>query len=142
MLSSTRKRVRVDSQPEGVSKEAKKNDHNACDQIKYSKLVSRLKPCKMKSEGAWKSIKEGNRKDHANSSSRMKLSSVRALTVSVVSLFHEIENLTEKASLLRRRRKLQWRNLKSCPRRSRFAEVSKIPPLASQGDRGIYCRPR
>ncbi len=69
------------------------------------------------------------------------MSSVGELIISLGSLFHEMESLAENAAFHQSKRKLRWRNLKSCPRRSRSAGASKIPPVASQGDCGICCRP-
>ncbi len=70
-------------------------------------------------------IKEGNREHNAVSSSRLKASSVGALTISIGYLLHEMRSLTEKAIFLRSKRKLRWRDLESCPRRFRSAEASK-----------------
>ncbi len=72
---------------------------------------------KLKEHGSqWR---EENREDHAKSSSRLKLSSVWALTSSIGSLFYEMGSLTEKAAFRWSKRKQRWRNLKSCPRRFR-----------------------
>ncbi len=45
--------------------------------------------------------------------------------MSIGSLFNEMSSLIEKAAFLWSRRKLRWRNWKSCPRRSRSAGASK-----------------
>ncbi len=62
---------------------------------------------------------EGNGENHAKSRSRLKKSSVGELTFSIGSLFLEMGSLTAKAAFLLSKRKLRWRNFKSCPRRSR-----------------------
>ncbi len=49
-------------------------------------------------------VKEGNREIHAKSRTRLKVSSVGGLTVSIDSLFHEMASLTEKAAFLRSKR--------------------------------------
>ncbi len=68
-------------------------------------------------------VREG--KETGKTRSRLKVSSVGELTISIRSLFHEMGSLTENAAFLRSRRKLRWRNLKSCPRRSRSVGASK-----------------
>ncbi len=55
---------------------------------------------------------EENTEDHVKSSSRLKKSSVRANTISI----HEMGSLAEKATFLRNKRRLRWRNLMSWPR--------------------------
>ncbi len=59
-------------------------------------------------------VKEGNRKDHTKSSSRLKMSSVGALAILVGNLFYEMGILIEKAVFLQGKWKLWWRDLKSC----------------------------
>ncbi len=54
-------------------------------------------------------VREGDRVNHAESRRRLKVSSVGELTISIGSLFHEMESLTENAAFLRSRRKLRWR---------------------------------
>ncbi len=69
-------------------------------------------------------VKEGNKEDHSKSSSHLKASSVRTLNIAIETLFHEMGSLTEKIAFLRSRRNLRWRNLLSCPRRSRSGDAS------------------
>ncbi len=45
-------------------------------------------------------VKEGNRENHAESRSHLKVSSVGELTISIGSFFHEMGSLTEKAAFL------------------------------------------
>ncbi len=68
-------------------------------------------------------VKAGNREVHAKSRSRLRVSSVGELTISIGSIFHEMGSFTEKAAFLLSKRKLRWRNSKSCPRRSRLWQV-------------------
>ncbi len=50
--------------------------------------------CNLKENGS--QGREGNRKDHAKSSSRLNVSSVGALTIAIGSFFNEMGSLTEK----------------------------------------------
>ncbi len=51
-------------------------------------------------------------------------------------------SFTEKAAFLRSKRKLRWRNLKSCPRRSRSDGASKHSARGKSRRPWMCCRPR
>ncbi len=69
--------------------------------MKYGGTVKRLNhvTCDLKEYGS--QDKEENRKDNAESNSRLKVSSVGEWTIFIGSLFHEMGSLTEKAAFLR-----------------------------------------
>ncbi len=68
---------------------------------------------------------KGNRVNHAKSRSRLKVTSVGELNISIGNVFYEMGSRTEKAAFLRSKLKTAVSNLKSCLRRSRSAGASK-----------------
>ncbi len=73
--------------------------------VKHNGTVGRLKPCKMKLKEHGSQGRGGNRENHAEPRSSLKVSSVGELTISIGSLFHEMGILTENDVFLRSRRK-------------------------------------
>ncbi len=91
--------------------------------IKYNGTVKRLKPCNRQLKEHGSQGREGSWKDYSAAISRLEVSNVQALNISIGSLFYEMGSLTERDIIVP-------------------LEPSKIPPTASQGGREICCRLR